>query len=263
MPKFVDDLIPPILLRPAQRAWRRLHGLGWTNFHGSWPGLADVPVTRGMDDTDPWAQTIRAQWRENLEAAAATAGGDASDLMLPLLALQFTGPLTVLDFGGGPGVGLVNIRRFTRLEPSRLRYVLVETPAMCRAVRNEIETRGGQAMEDIPDAVPSPLIVNAGSSLQYVADYRDALSRLTRLAPNAVIVSQTPMSERPTYARQVLNTPHEKLAAWVFNRAEFTADMRSCGYRLAFSADHDLPLTHGQAPGPSIMASMVFLPETP
>lgn len=260
---FIGGLVPPLLLRPLRRGWRRLNGLGWDNFYGAWSRLDDVPVTAEKDDADPWAQTIRGQWRENLKTGSAIVGGDASDLILPLLALQASGQLTVLDFGGGPGVGLVNMRRFAQLDPSHLRYVLVETPAMCRAVRAEIESRGGEVREDIPDALPSPLIVNASSSLQYISDYRDVLSRLTRLAPNALIVSQTPVSERPTYARQVLNTPHKKMAAWVFNRAELLAEMRSLGYRLAFSTDHDLPLTHGQAPGPSVMASMVFLPEKP
>ncbi len=257
---LLAELIPPILMRPAQRAWRVVLGLGWTNFYGAWPRLADVPVTEERDDTDPWAQTIAAGWRTNLEAASSVVGRDTGELILPLLATQISDPLTVLDFGGGTGVGLVNIRRFTRLDLSRLRYVLVETPAMCRAVRAEIEARGGEVSESIPDALPAPLLVNASSSLQYISDYRAVLSRLTRLAPKALVVSQTPVTEGPTYARQILNTPHKKMATWVFNRAEFVADLRSLGYGLAFSVDHDLPLTHHRAPGPSVMASMVFLP---
>jgi putative methyltransferase (TIGR04325 family) len=219
-------------------------------------------VTRENDDNDPWAQTIGANWRQklaNLGAASGPICDDTGQLILPLLMSQFSGPVTVLDFGGGAGVGLINIRSFVRLE-THLHYILVETPAMCRIVRDEIEGHGGRVIEVIPDVLPSPLIVNASSSLQYISDYGDVLSRLARLTPQIFIVSQTPMSESPTYARQILNTPHRKMATWVFNRAEFAAEMGSLGYGLAFSVDHDLPLTHGKAPAPSVMASMVFVP---
>jgi putative methyltransferase (TIGR04325 family) len=165
----------------------------------------------------------------------------------------------VLDFGGGPGTGLANILRYARgIDLSRLLYVLVETPAMCRAVRSEIEAHCGRVSEDIPDALVGPLIVHAGSSLQYVSDYQTILSRLAALRPDLFIVSQTPVSGCPTYARQVLSAPHRKLASWVFNRSEFVAAMDARGYRLTFSVDHDLPLTHKNAPGPSFMASFVF-----
>jgi hypothetical protein len=71
------------------------------------------------------------------------------------------------------------------------------------------------------------------------------------------------MSDHPTYASQILNTPHKKIATWVFNRTEFIADMCSLGYRLAFSVDHDLPLTHGNTPGSLGITSMVFVPALP
>jgi putative methyltransferase (TIGR04325 family) len=180
-------------------------------------------------------------------------------LILPLLVSQFAGPLTVLDFGGGPGTGLANILRYAHgLDPSRIFYVLVETPAMCRAVRGEIEAHSGRVVEEIPDALPGSLIVHAGSSLQYVADYQATLSRLASLKPDLFVLAQTPVSGCATYARQVLSTPHQKLASWVFNRLELIAGLDVRGYRLIFSVDHDLPLTHRNAPGPSVMASMVF-----
>lgn len=247
-------------MRPAQRAWRVVNGLGWDNFYGAWAQLVDVPVTQERPGTDPWSLTLPGRWQQAFETMPATTGLDTGDLILPLLALQFEERLTVLDFGGGTGVGLANIRRFTRIAPSRLCYVLVETPAMCAAVREGVAAQGGRVLDEVPQVLPAPLIVNASSSLQYVSDYRATLSQLARLEPAAMVISQTPVTAQATYARQVLNTPHKKMATWVFNRTEFVAELSSLGYRLVFSADHDLPLTHGHAPGPSAMASMVFFP---
>ena len=119
------------------------------------------------------------------------------------------------------------------------------------------------AVEQIPDALSHPLIVHAGSSLQYVSDYQTTLSRLVDLKPELFVVSQTPVTSGHTYARLVLNTPHRKIASWVFSRAEFIARLEELGYCLLFSVDHDLPLTHNNAPEPSIMASTIFSPALP
>lgn len=265
MRALVTDLTPPVALHVAQRLWRRAHGLGWYNFEGSWPTLAEVPTTsnRARDEDDPWAQTIGLEWGANLKNCdgASPVSDNTGRLVLPLLASQFAGRLTVLDFGGGPGTGLANILKYARgLDLSLLYYVLVETSAMCRIARAEIESRSGAAVEEIPATLPHPLIVHAGSSLQYVSDYNAAISGLARLAPEYFIVSHTPMGDCPTYARKVLNTPWREIAAWVFNRADFIAGMASHGYRLTFSVNHDLPLTHNNAPGPSAMTTMVFSP---
>jgi putative methyltransferase (TIGR04325 family) len=251
-----------MIMRSVRKIWRVAHGLGWYNFYGSWPTLADVPATRGVDsDEDPWARAIAADWQVNLDKGGAPICDDTGRLILPVLASQFTGPLTVLDFGGGAGIGLANILKFARPDLSRLSYVLVETPAMCRTVRRQIEAHSfGTVTGQIPHALPAPLIVNASSSIQYIADYQATLSSLARLAPEFFIISQTPLTGGPTCACQVLNTPHRKIASWVFNRGEFVDTLRSLGYRLTFSVDHDLPLTYGNASGPWAIASMIFVP---
>jgi putative methyltransferase (TIGR04325 family) len=163
----------------------------------------------------------------------------------------------VLDFGGGPARGLVNILRHApRIDRGALRYIIVETEAVCRAF--EKAGLDVEAVSVIPDKLPAPLIVNAGSSIQYVSDYRAVLQRLAALAPEYFVVSQTPLSGQPTYARVQLNIPHKKIAQWVFNRQDFIANMASLGYVQIFTVDHDLLLTHARAPGPSQMSSMIF-----
>ncbi len=257
---MLAGVLPPVVSRQAGKAWRRAHGLGWHNFYGRWPTLADVPISDETSGSDPWAQTIVAGWRENIKTSAAPGHDDLRNLILPLLASGFGGRLTVLDFGGGPGIGLGNILKFARLDSSRLSYVLVETPAMCRIIRGEIETYSGKVVEQIPDTLEKPLIVNAGSALQYVLDYKSALARLARLDPDIFIVSETPMSDHPTYACQILNTPHRKMATWVFNRAEFVDEMKKLGFSLSFAVARTHQLTHKNGPGPFALLNIVFRP---
>jgi putative methyltransferase (TIGR04325 family) len=250
-----------MVLRLVLKLSRRAHGLGWHNFNGSWPTLGDVPVTRDVRESDPWAETIAAvNWRKNFEPNKVPICDDTGKLILPLLSSAFTGPLTVLDFGGGAGTGLTDILRFARRNLSGLSYVLVETPAMCDAVRGEIESRSGRVLDRIPDSLPQPLIVNASSSLQYLPDYRSVLARLARLTPNFLIMSQTPMTDAPTYACQILNTPHRKMAMWVFNRSDIVAELRALDFELAFAVDHAINLTQKGGPGRVAVASLVFRP---
>jgi putative methyltransferase (TIGR04325 family) len=258
----IDELTPPVIKRPARKLWRVAHGLGWDNFSGSWPTLADVPTTRQIAEDDPWTKLISAGWRRGLKKVPGPTRDDVGRLYLPLLASQFAGPLTVLDFGGGPLAGFAAILQFSHLDLSQLTYVLVETSGMCRALRDGLDGIRATAVEDIPDALPKPLIVHAGSSVQYVSDFRTALARLARLEPTCFLITQTPMTEGATYACQVLNTPHRKIASWVFNRTEFVGELHALGYRLVFSVDHDLPLTRAGASSPSAIASMAFVPAT-
>ena len=265
------DLMPPILVRPARQLWHRMCGFGSHTFEGSYRSLAEVP-TKGRYDDDELVGPIVANGMNHLRLAGPT-GKKKNDLtghlILPELVSQFTDDrLTVLDFGGGAAIGLISILDHVPcIDLAKFSYVLVETPAMCRAVKIAIgpilkEKFGTSSfvnvLEDIPDSVSSPLIANASSSLQYLPDYKSVLRRLVRLSPKFFVVSQTPVTEGPTYARQQLNLAYRRLAHWVFNRSEFISEMDTLGYSNIFSVDHNLPLTHKNAPGLSSMTSMVF-----
>jgi putative methyltransferase (TIGR04325 family) len=241
----ITDLIPPIALR----VWHRMRGLGWYNFEGSWNTLADVPVTPRTGD--PWAATLPKTTR--------ILRHDVSPAILPLLASQMVGPFTVLDFGGGVGIGLASILESARnVNPSNLTYILVETPAVARAVRAGIEAKGGRSLDEIPTSLPHPLIVNAESVLYAIPDYQSVLDRLIALKPDFLLVTNTPFSDLPTYARRSHNLPHITLGHLVFNRGDFVAGIERRGYRLIFSAYHDPKFTHKNAPEPSVAGSLVF-----
>jgi putative methyltransferase (TIGR04325 family) len=270
---LITGLTPPLLLGAAQRQWHRARGLGSHTFDGSYPTLADVPCGEGTYDDDEIAQMVVESAERLLEAVGTPKDviDKSGNLILPMFASNFIDQkLTVLDFGGGPALGLFSLlNHVPGLNLAKLTYFIVETRAVCRAFRASIKptivNKLGAVVhidvaEDIPAATGSPLIVNAASVIHLIADYRQALSRLAALAPEIFIVSQTPMSEQPTYARQQLNIPRKKVAQWVFNRADFLSEMKRLGYVAIFAIDHDLPVTHKNAPGPSTVTSMVFRP---
>jgi hypothetical protein len=106
------------------------------------------------------------------------------------------------------------------LDVSKFSYALVETPALCRAIKRRIEPILLERFKTasfvkISDAIPSArqdiIIVNASSVLQYISDWRSTVAQLAALSPGYFIIGLTPFTDAPTYARQQLNIPHRRI----------------------------------------------------
>ena len=266
---FVTDLTPPVILRPAQKLWRQARGLGAHTFEGSYHTLRDVPCGEGRYDDDALAEGI-ANSLEQLRTPDPhpTFDGEGRSI-LPVIVGQLRRPaITVLDFGGGACTGLRLIAdHVPALDPSHFSYILVETSALCRAIKRRIdpilmERFKTRSFVEISDVIPSvgegSVIVNASSVIQYITNWRSTVTNLAALSPDYFIVGLTPFTDAPTYARQQLNIPHRRVASWVFNRDEFLSAMGNLGYRPIFEADHDVPVTCARAPAKSVFSTIVF-----
>ena len=150
----IADLTPQIILRPARKLWRVANGLGWYNFYGQWPTLADVPVTQENPGSDPWAQTIVAGWQQNLKTAAGATRDDTGKLILPCSPLVCR-PLDGPRFGGGTGIGLANIQVCL---PRLIAFVLCASRDAGHVPRRspEIGAHSWTVVEQIPDTLPAP-----------------------------------------------------------------------------------------------------------
>lgn len=266
---LISDLTPPIILRPVQTFWRRARGLGTHTFEGCYQTLADVPCGEGRYDDAALAEDIAAKLEQlRTPDTYSTFDGEGRSI-LPLIVGQLGRRTTrVLDFGGGPCAGLRLIAdQVPSLDLASFSYILVETPALCRAIKKRIDpiliqrfkTASFVGIYDIVPPVGEDIaIVNASSAIQYISDWRSTITQLVALSPGYFIVGLTPFTDAPTYARQQLNIPHRHIATWVFNRDEFLSTMRTLGYRPIFGADHDVPVTHARAPAKSVFSTIVF-----
>jgi putative methyltransferase (TIGR04325 family) len=169
-------------------------------------------------------------------------------------------PVTVLDFGGGACVGLRCIRGMVGDLPN-LRYVLVETPTLCRALDGLADGTHILIQTEMPTNIGAPLIISASGSLQYIPEYADTFNRMLDLHPDALVLSLTSMSDAPTYARQQCNIPRVRLGAWVFEKSELLGLAAKRNYRCTFCVDHDVGATHVDAPSPPRFSSMIFRPQ--
>jgi putative methyltransferase (TIGR04325 family) len=91
-------------------------------------------------------------------------------------------PLTVLDFGGGCGFHYFRVAPTIR---TPLRWAIVETPTMAERATNLAQGRF-QVFTDVvaaANALGRVDLVHASSSIQYVPDPLETLTRLTALQP--------------------------------------------------------------------------------
>jgi putative methyltransferase (TIGR04325 family) len=256
---LIVDMTPPILLRPMQRLWRAVQGRGFHTFDGCYFNLKDVPGTDSYDNDEFAMASAAFSLGQQKSAEPPNRRLDkVGRLFLPLIASQFAGKsLTVLDFGGGAARGLFDVTDYMAgFELSKLSYVLVETPAMCRAVRDKIapyvRKKFGnlalmQVVEEIPTSLASPLIVNCGGAIQYVPAYRETLARLASLSPEFFIISGAPMIEEATCACR--HNMYKTVPAWKFNRAEFVEGMQGLGYACIVMVDYETA-SHTHKNGP-------------
>lgn len=266
---LITNLTPPIILRPAQMAWRRARGLGAHTFEGCYPTIADVPCGEGRYDDDAFAEAMATPVEQLRRPDPHRTFENEGRSILPLIVGQLRKQaIGVLDFGGGPCTGLRLVAdQVPGLDLERFTYTLVETVALCKAIKRRIkpillERFKTASFVDIVSEIPSARrdwnIVNASSVIQYISDWRSAVAQLAALSPDYFIIGLTPFTDAPTYARQQLNVPHRRLATWVFNRDEFLSAMGDLGYWPIFEAEHDVAVTCANAPAKSVFSSIVL-----
>ncbi len=283
---LVRDLLPPVVSAGLVRLSHRWHGMGSHTFQGRYATLGDVPCGAVAYDDAALARRIVASRRPNLVAAMARVSvpkamvDDNGRTILPLVAARYvsgSAPFSIVDFGGGLGVGLVSMLTHLPelpriLAAGNLHYVIVETPSMCAVVEEVfaglIAPKFGslvfwqiRSQLPVPADLPAPVaILNMASVLQYIDGWREMLAALVQLKPRQIILSETPVTEAETYARMQCNMPRRRLATWVFNRSELLGELRRHGYALRFQSRHDLPLRIADEPPgcPSAMLSFAF-----
>jgi hypothetical protein len=116
--------------------WRQARGLGSHTFEGCYPALAAVPCGENRYDDEEIAEaTVGSLDTLKTFVANEPTSDNHGRYILPIVVAQHRGgPLTVLDFGGGPCVGLRLIADHVhRFDLSRFTYLFGRNP---RAVQS-------------------------------------------------------------------------------------------------------------------------------
>lgn len=221
-----------------------------TRLRPVWSGVyrdfRDVPVRGPGFNGVVWVAATRARTYRALSefiAQRTTPAPPAGErALLPLLATSLAlqrGDVSVLDFGGGMGIGYVDILRALR-SPAGLKYLVVETDEVCAEGRAIfIGDKRISFVSRLPEAGAGFQIVHVNSALQYIDDYRSLVRELARIGAQFILFVNLSAGEIPTYATAQLNVPGSVLAYWFLNLDEVITLLREEGYSLVMEMSSD------------------------
>ena len=156
--------------------------------------------------------------------------------MLPPLvanALNASPLVSVLDFGGGLGIGYLTLLEYIPEVAQRLDYHIVDLPAVCDAGRELFgSTKGISFHDSLPDASTRFDVVLAASAIQYVDDWHAVLRALAAFRAPTLLFSDVFAGDIPTYC-SLQNYYGSKIVQWFFNLGEMNETLASAGYRVS------------------------------
>lgn len=126
------------------------------------------------------------------------------------------GPVKILDFGGGMGIGYVHLAQAVTA-PSNIAYHVIDNATVCSEGRRLLaEQRNVTFDEHLPPAGEVFDIVYASSSIQYVDDLEAVLTRFTSYKPRSILLADVPTgTQRDFWTAQP--TPFGALAYHILN----------------------------------------------
>jgi putative methyltransferase (TIGR04325 family) len=218
-------------LAEPRRIWRGVFG-----------HVRDVPARGpGYADEAYRASAIRQVERlMGLGSRSQTALDDESGALLSLLcaavSAQRSGPIRVLDFGGGPGLGYAQIQASLRA-PRQIEYHVVELASVCADGRRLFgHDPQIQFHASIPSRLGSVDIVHAAGSLEAIEDWQGVLRALCRFDPPWVLLTGVYCGDFETFASALMFIEGSAIPVWLLNAGAIVDVMAECGYQLQFRA---------------------------
>lgn len=209
---------------------RRIRGAFRPVWSGVYPHYRDVPASGPGFHGRYWSDRTRARTETEMRATADPGRHDPLQALCVRVAAD-RGPVRVLDFGGGMGIGYVRARRAVP-KHAAVAFTVVETEEVCAEGR---QVHAGNPEIEFRTSIPEGLeldIVHAESALQYIPEHRGVIRALTALRARYVLLVELTAGDVPTFATAQLNVPGSVIPYWFMNAHELIDLFRSSGYDL-------------------------------
>lgn len=217
---IIKKLIPPIIL-DAIRALRPAN----PGLVGPFATYAEIPYG-GVWDSPEWIEVSRSKLARIGEINASKAGYAYADLIV-LLVNSMSGPVKVLDCGGG--TGFIYYLIADRLKPG-VEWVVSDSEALAEIGRSQA---GNRPISFTSEPVQGVDVVYVNTSLQYAPDWRACVDSLLTHKPKHLILTRLLCAKTETlYFRQTVygrSTP-----CGFVSRADLIAHCAAAGYSVAF-----------------------------
>lgn len=209
-----------------------------------WEGVYESFSHAGGDidafESQSWIQKQQIEVNKALESLKV--GGHASqDYPLSLvvaMALATHDKLTILDFGGGMGIQYIELLAKVPDARTKVRYHIVEGQSLNKNLPPDLKHFPNlsfhTSLEDIQENVD---IIHTGSSIQYIEDWKNLLTRLTQqFKAKYLIFSDLLAGNVPTFVSHQLYYD-KKIPHVILNWDEFEKFVtKDIGYILRYKS---------------------------
>lgn len=159
-----------------------------------------------------------------------------SNLLPVIVAMLNKKKISILDFGGGLGIGYMTLVESIPDAMERIEYTIVEVEKVSDLAKELLFKQKWNIKYEnyIPD-IESYDIVHAASSMQYVEDYKEWIVKLTSVKAEHILLSDVFAGEIETYVT-LQNYYGSRIPHWFFNLNEIIGLFKKCGYQLAMKS---------------------------
>jgi len=230
------QLLPPVALDALRRLARRKYS--WS---GVYPSFDAVPAAGRAFSAETYVRLSLDEARRVISTSnhctvtpTEAVNEYAAICMLSALACrQNGGRLSVLDFGGGLGLGYVHLLSSLGRH-SALVYHIVELEWACRAGSSLFpDDARVQFHASLPEGIDDLDVVLLKSVLYCIQDYAGLLKQLCDYRARYVLISELFAGSFPTFATAQRGFDGTVFPCWFFNVGEIVGLMRQHGYALA------------------------------
>ncbi|MEK9628824.1 MAG: methyltransferase, TIGR04325 family [Nitrospinota bacterium] len=212
----------------------------WDGIYDSWE---EAPQDNDVLEGKIWINKVARQAQSALAAyhsgKVVSLASSTQDYVLSLVGgilLPTTkGDLRILDFGGGMAASYFPLVSALE-EPERVEFHIVEVKAICDLSKEILEDFPKLFFyEELPELSRPVHIVHAGSSLQYIPDWKGLLSKFAGYQPELLILEDVPTGNIPTFIT-TQNFYGKKVRSRFLNIDDLIGALRELEYDLIYKS---------------------------
>lgn len=154
-----------------------------------------------------------------------------SNLLPPITALLMKERVSILDFGGGLGIGFMTLLESLPEARNKVSYAILEVQEVCKAGE---KLYSGESAITYFTSIPASTafdIVHAASSLQYIENWKAWVSAICMVNPKYVLLSDVFAGKITPYVT-LQNYYGSKIPHWFLNLRELISNFDQNGYQL-------------------------------
>ena len=209
-------------------------------WEGIYSSFADAGVAGPGFDGGVWRERSIQAAREYLSQIRRGESLDYSLLqrnaLLPVVTamlLKRQNRVRVLDFGGGPGYGLIVLIDALRNARRRIEYHVVDVETICEVGRELFsDDEGPRFHPSLPPSTGASFdLVHTSSTMQYIEDWRATVGLLASYRAPYLVFGDVFVGAFPNYVT-VQNYYGSRIPHWFFNFGDFVSEIERHGYEL-------------------------------